>query len=162
MPINIYDFNSKTDLENFNHIIALNLDEMKSFIDEVSDNLSVEFVDQKYFGIIASLLNVQLDKSEDQYLQRQQLRTALDTIRSKGTLECFKVLMYNFGLEIDIIPLWTPDYYEELEITPPYIVIDGNVFLNMKIPIDLYTVRVMNPDSQLDTFENSFTVTPKL
>ena len=112
MPINIYNYNNKTDLENFNHVIALNLDEMKSFIDEVSDTLSVDFVDKKYFGIIASLLNVELNLAEDEFLQRRQLKTALDTIRSKGTLECFSVLMYNFGLTIEITPLWTPDYNE--------------------------------------------------
>ena len=93
MPIPIYNFNNKTDLENFNHVIALNLDEIKAFTDEVSDTLSIDYVNKEYFGIIASLLNVDLNKSEDEYLQRKQLKTAIDTIKTKGTLDCFKVLM---------------------------------------------------------------------
>jgi len=155
MPVNIYDITKHTDLENFNHVIALNLDEMKAFIDEVSDNLSIEFVDEKYFGIIAALLNVDLNKSEDPNLQRQQLRTALDTIRSKGTVECFKVFMYNFGLTVDVVPLWTPDYYEEIEVVPPYIKVG---------PLDsmatgLYSITVINPDQQIQTVEKLFTIT---
>jgi hypothetical protein len=154
MPINIYNINTHSDLENFNHVVALNLDEMKSFIDEVSDNLSIEFVDEKYFGIIAALLNVELNKNEDPNLQRQQLRTALDTIRSKGTVECFKVFMYNFGLTVDIIPLWTPDYYEELEVVPPYIKVD--YFDPMAT--GLYPITVINPDQQIQTVEKLFTI----
>lgn len=151
MPINIYNFNNKTDLENFNHVIALNLDEMKAFIDEVSDNLSIDFVNKDYFAIIASLLNVDLDKSEDEFLQRRQLKTALDTIRSKGTLECFKVLMYNFGLEIEVIPLWTPDYAEYTEVTPPYIMIQGLPSMDAGV----YGITIVNPDYQSNTKDNS-------
>jgi hypothetical protein len=154
MPINIYDITKHTDLENFNHVIALNLDEMKAFIDEVSDNLSIEFVDEKYFGIIAALLNVDLNKSEDPNLQRQQLRTALDTIRSKGTVECFKVFMYNFGLTVDVIPLWTPDYYEELEVVPPYIKAGPLEPMNAGV----YSITVINPDQQIQTVEKLFTI----
>lgn len=156
MPINVYNFKDHSDLENYNHIIALNLDEMKAFIDQVSDNLSIEFVDAKYFGIIAALLNVDLNKIEDTNLQRQQLRTALDTIRAKGTLECFKVLMYNFGLDIDIVPLWTPDYYEETEVIPPYIKVQG---LPPIASPGKYDVTVLNPDQQFNTLTNGITIT---
>ena len=148
MPVRRYDYDNRTDLENFNHVIALNLDEMKAFIDEVSDVLSIDFVDKEYFGIIASLLNVDLNREEDEFLQRRQLKTALDTIKSKGTLECFKVLMYTFGLVIDIIPLWTPDYVEDIAISAPYIRIDNFPAL----PIDKYDVVVFNPDEQFDTY----------
>ena len=155
MPITIYDFRTKTDLENFNHIIALNLDEMKSFIDEISDTLSTDFTSKKYFGIIASLLNVELDKSEDEFLQRRQLKTALDTIKTKGTLECFTVLMYNFGLEIEIIPLWTPDYSENIPIIPPYIrIMDYGTGLTDGDN----DVIVYNPDLQYNIKTKGFSV----
>lgn len=157
MPINVWNFQNHTDLENYNHIIALNLDEMKTFIDQVADNLSIEFVDEKYFAIIASLLNVDLNKIEDTNLQRQQLRTALDTIRAKGTLECFKVLMYNFGLDITITPLWTPDYYEEIEVSPPYIQIQALPDFTTSGNGE-YNVTVLNPDQQFNTLTNGLTL----
>lgn len=150
MTLPIYDFSSKKDLENFNHVIALNLDDMKSFIDEVTNNLNVDIIDKNYFGILASLLSVDLTNTEDEYLQRRQLKTALDTIRSKGTLECFRVLMYNFGLEIDVIPLWTPDYYEEVKVSAPYI----KITMLPEVSEGTYDVTVLNPDNQFNSFSS--------
>lgn len=143
MPTPIYNYSNKSDLQNFNRVISVSLDEMKSFIDEISDTLSIDFVKPEHFAIIASLLNVDLNKSEDEYLQRRQLKTALDLIKSKGTIDCFKVLMYNFGLEIEIIPLWTADYVEKVPIYPPTI-----VFTQPELSGGSYKVTVLNPDGQ--------------
>lgn len=154
MPINIYNYNEKTDLENFNRVIAISLDELKAFIDEISDVLSIEFANKEQLAIIASLLHVTLDRNEDEFLQRKQLKTALDIIKTKGTIECFKILMYNFGLDIKIIPLWTADYNRNILISPPYIKIE---FLP-PLAIAENNVTVYNPDYQYNTKSNSFTV----
>ncbi len=154
MPVNIYNHSEKTDLENFNRTIAISLDEIKSFTDEISDILSIEFAKKEHLGVIASLLHVTLDKNEDEFLQRKQLRTALDIIKTKGTIECFRILMYNFGLDIKIIPLWTADYTKDILIEPPYIKIEA---LPPLLP-STNAITVYNPDYQYNTKANSFTV----
>lgn len=154
MPVSIYNYKQKTDLENFNQTIAISLDEIKAFIDQVSDILSIDFVNKDQLAVIAALLGVDLNKSEDVNLQRKQLKNALDVIKSKGTLECFTALLYNFGLDIEIIPLWTPDYSEESLIKPPFIQISSLP----QIQPGLFAVTVINPDDQVDTKESCFTV----
>jgi hypothetical protein len=154
MPVSIYNYKQKTDLENFNQTIAISLDDIKAFIDQVSDVLSVEFANKDHLGIMAALLGVDLNKAEDQYLQRRQLKNALDVIKTKGTIECFQALLYNFGLDLEIIPLWTADFIEETKLTPPFIKITSLPVLSE----GLFDITVYNPDLQSDTKQNIFTV----
>lgn len=133
-----------TDLQQFNKIVAVSLDEVKSFIDELTDILDPTFAKKETLPILAAMLNVTLNKNEDDIFQRRQIKTAVDLFKAKGTEEAFKALLYNIGFSAEVIPLWTADYSEEVVVTAPYIRIDNLVVLQE----GMQEIYVVNPDEQ--------------
>jgi hypothetical protein len=61
--------------------------------------------------------------------------------------------MYNFGLDIEVITLWTADFYETITIVPPYLVVTLP-----PMSVGSKYVTVYNPDAQYHVKTTSFSV----
>ena len=99
-----YDYTQNSDIENLNQVTAITLDEAKATIDQMMDVFNVDFAPASTLPIIASLFGFAIDATEDIEYQRKLLKTSIDLIKTKGILTFFKVLLYNLGFDIEIIP----------------------------------------------------------
>lgn len=132
---------------------AIALDEIKAWIDQLLDLNDIDLTKKENLVLISKLLNYPFTKEDDPNIQRRFLKSAIDFYKSKGTLECFKILFYNIGYEVEVIPLWTADITITRTVTIPYIRVIG---LINNIP-GIYNVQVTNPDGQFDIQINGYT-----
>ncbi len=98
------------DLKNFTKILALTLDDVKSYIDTFPAIFDIDRCDSKYFGAIAALLGYPLNRLDSIESQRLQIRNAVQFWRKKGTVDVFKILFYLLDYNIEMVELWTQDY----------------------------------------------------
>lgn len=142
-----FDYENSTDLEKFNNSVAATLDEIKLYIDKLVDTLDIDFCPKDKLYIIANLLGYELNREDDPDFQRRQLKSVIDSYKAKGTSDSIKILFYTLGVNVEVVPLWTPDFKQEVSLVPPYIQIVGT----NQNPTGTFDVIVINPDEQLDT-----------
>lgn len=141
-----FDYQNASDVEALNQTVAVTMDEIKAFIDQLFDNFNVDTCSTEHLNIIANVLGYPIDKEDDPDFIRKSLKNAISLYKSKGTAECIKVLFYNLGFYVDVVPLWTPDFVENVRIYPPYLKVDPAAYA-----IGFYDVTVINPDEQFTT-----------
>lgn len=147
-----FDYNNSSDIEKLNHIAAVTLDQIKALIDQLIDVYDLDFVKDEHLNIIASILGYPLDREDDNEFKRRQLKAAIDSYKAKGTEESIRVLFYTMGLNVEVIPLWTPDFREEITLTPPYV----RIASTPENSEGFKDVILINPDSQYHTFKDSY------
>lgn len=146
-----YDFNknASTDLGKLLNGVALTLDEIKAYIDLFIDNIDIERVAPENITIPANLLGYPFSNETEAEFKRKLLRTAIDFYKAKGTDQSVRILFYTLGLNVEVIPLWTPDFSAYVNVNPPYIQAYFNIVGD---PTGNYkSVTVINPDEQLYT-----------
>jgi phage tail-like protein len=153
-----YDYANATDADALTHEVAITLDEAKAAIDQLLNSFDVEACPVENLNIIANILGFPIDREDDPDFVRRGLKSAISLYKAKGTAESIKVLFYNLGFYVDVVPLWTPDFVEKVRVSPPYIKAvvasvppNGNPYL-----AGFYDVTVMNPDEQYDTSSGAF------
>lgn len=158
MAIYKYDYANASDVDAITHEVAITLDEAKAFIDQLLLNFDVESCPVENLNIVANILGYPVDREDDPDFVRRSLKNAISLYKAKGTADSIKVLFYNLGFFVDVVPLWTPDFVEQVRIFPPYIkstiaVVppNGNPYLPGH-----YDVTVINPDEQFDTSAGAF------
>lgn len=153
----IFNYNTSSDIASITNEVAVTLDEIKAYIDQIFDVLDIDNCPVEHLNIIANLLNYPIDKEDDPTFIRRGLKNSISMYKTKGTEDCIKLLFYNLGFTVDIIPLWTPDIVENTLITPPYI---QTSIINTNFPYKpgIYDVSVINPDNQLFVKLNSFEI----
>jgi phage tail-like protein len=97
-------------LDAFTQVFAITLDEIKQAIDELPLILDIEHCPPRYLRVIAEMLNFPLEDVDNTAEQRRQLRTAIDWYKAKGSRKAFRAILYAFGFDTEMIPLWTEDY----------------------------------------------------
>ena len=107
-----------TALSAFMQVFAISLDEIKQAIDELPLILDVKHCPPKYLRAIAKMLNFPLEDVDSTAEQRRQLQMAIDWYRSKGSRRAFRAMLYAFGFDTDMVPLWTEDYAVFTETIP--------------------------------------------
>jgi len=149
------DFNTenKSDVRAVTQLAAMTLDNVKYFIDTLLDNFDIDRVPDENLDIIHNILGYPQDKEEDPSFLRKNLKYAIDLYKTKGTVDSIKILFYSLGIDVDIIPLWTPDYTEYVEISPPYIKLTMPAVQYLAQSVD---VTVVNPDEQLYTYTSGY------
>lgn len=148
-----FDYKNASDVEALTHVMAVTLDDVKYEIDQLPDSLDLDFSKPEHLNIIADLLAYQIDKEDDPDFQRKQLRVAIDSYKTKGTVESVKVLFYTLGFNVEVIPLWTPTYVDYIPVYPPFISVSSSPATDIPQTVD---VIVINPDNQSDTKVNSY------
>jgi phage tail-like protein len=98
------------DLAAFTKVLALTMDEVKSYIDDFPKVFDIDQCDPKYFNGIATLLGYPLNRLDSVQSQRLQLKNAIQFWRKKGTADVFKILFYLLDYQINMLELWTTDY----------------------------------------------------
>ena len=131
---------------------AIALDEIKTWIDQLLDLTSIDYAKDEHLSVIAKLLGYPFTKEDDPDIQRKFLRSAIPFYKSKGTVECFKILFYNLGYQVEVLPLWTANLVTDQTVLPPYLKISAMSALSQ----GYYDVHVINPDLQLDIFLNGY------
>lgn len=147
MSNELFNADKAGDLESLMHLFAVTLDDMKAWIEQIVDVLNIDFAKPEHLPVIAAILGFPIDVDDDPVFIRKQLKTAVDWYKTKGTVMSFKILFYNLGFDVDIIPLWTPDYCETVIIGPPYLRLTDVIY-----DLGESTVIITNPDGQTDTF----------
>jgi phage tail-like protein len=147
-----YNFNTpaNTDLKKLVNVAAYTLDELKAYIDQFVDNFDIERVDPKNISIISNLLGYPFSNETEIEFKRRLLRTAIDFYKAKGTADSIKILFYTLGLNVDVVPLWTADFKDFVEITPPYVQAEITL-VEADITGAYKDVTIINPDEQLYT-----------
>jgi phage tail-like protein len=105
-------------LNAFMQVFAITLDEIKQAIDELPLLLDVQHCPPRYLRAIAKMLNFPLEDTDSTAEQRRQLSMAIDWYRSKGSRRAFRAMLYAFGFDTDMVPLWTEDYAVFTETIP--------------------------------------------
>ena len=148
-----FDYANATDVQKLNQTVAVTLDEIKAWIDQILDNLNVDTCPVEHLNIIANLLGYPVNKEDDPDFVRRSLKSAISLYKSKGTEEAIKVIFYNLGFNVEVVPLWTPDFIEQVSVSPPYIEARVPTIPIGGIPYDVgyCDVTVMNPDEQTST-----------
>jgi phage tail P2-like protein len=148
-----FNWDTTTDIQKITQTVAVSLDELKAWIDQILDNLSIDSCPIEHLNIIANLLGYPANKEDDPDFIRRSLRNAINLYKSKGTEESIKVIFYNLGFNVDIVPLWTADFVEKVQIFPPYIATKVPVISKTGIPYNAgyVDITIMNPDDQFFT-----------
>ena len=152
-----FDYEHATDVDSLVHEAAITLDDAKAFIDQLLNSFDIEACPVENLNIIANILGYPIDREDDPDFVRRSLRNAISLYKAKGTADSIKVLFYNLGFYIDVVPLWTPDFIETVQVLPPYLkatlakINTGNVN-----KLGYYDVTVMNPDEQIATSVGAF------
>lgn len=151
-----FDYSKATDTQILNQTVAITLDEVKVWIDQLLDNLSVETCPTEHLNIIANLLGYPIGNEDDPDFIRRSLRNAINLYKSKGTEEAMKVIFYNLGFNVQVVPLWTANFVEPTLVSPPYI--RTKIPETTKIPYNngYCNVTVMNPDDQMFTLSGGY------
>lgn len=148
-----FDTENKSDVQAVTQLAAMTLDTVKFYIDTILDNFDIDRVPDENLDIIHNILGYPRDKEEEPSFLRKNLKYAIDLYKTKGTVDSIKILFYSLGIDVDIIPLWTPDYTEYIEITPPYIKF---VLPQLQYTASYTDITVVNPDEQMYTSSNSY------
>lgn len=153
-----FDYETSTDLQKLNQSVAVTLDEVKAWVDQILDNLNVDICPVEHLNIIANLLGYPINKEDDPDFIRRSLRNAINLYKSKGTEESIKVIFYNLGFNVEVVPLWTVDFIEQVQIYPPYIATKVPNIPAGGIPYNsgYVEVTVMNPDDQSVTVTDGY------
>ena len=155
MPTKKFDYVNGTDVENFVQGVAITMDEAKAEVDRVMDIFDPDYATIDELPILGSLFGFDIDTKEDPEYQRKLLKTAIDLIKNKGTLSSFNILFHNLGYDMNLVPLWTADYSEEVAINLPYIQISEMP----QLTTGTYDIMVVNPDDQYGTDTQILTIT---
>lgn len=150
-----FNLDGKSDVHIITQLAAMTLDSVKAFIDNLLDNFDIDRVPDENLGLINNLLGYPKDKEQDPDFVRKNLKYAIDLYKAKGTEDSIKILFYNLGINVDLIPLWTPDYTEYVEVYPPYIKVSVPS-LQSAYPTSLVDITVENPDGQMYTYVNGY------
>lgn len=145
-----YNFSSPsdTDIKKLTNVVSYTLDELKSYIDQFIDNFDIERVEPKNINIIGNLLGYPFSNETEVEFKRRLLRTAIEFYKAKGTSDSIKILFYTLGLNVEVTPLWTADFQDFVEISPPYVQAEVDVPSLTGLYKD---VTIINPDEQLYT-----------
>lgn len=146
----LFDSETATDLEALNNVIAVSLDDLKAEIDQIVDNFDIDNAKAARLNIIGNLLGYKLGRETDPDFQRRSLKTAIDFYKAKGTPDSIKILFYTLGFDVEVIPLWSADFQEQILIEPPYISI-AMISIPDNFQPGYYDVSVLNPDLQTAT-----------
>jgi phage tail P2-like protein len=152
-----FDYANATDASALTHEVAISLDEAKAFIDQLLNSFDIEACPVENLNIIANILGFPVNKEDDPDFMRRSLRNAIALYKAKGTADSVKVLFYNLGFYVDVVPLWTPDFTESVQIFPPYVkatiskITSGNPYKP-----GYYDITIINPDNQSDTSVGAF------
>ena len=112
-------------LHYFTQTIALTLDEIKQAVDEFTNLIDVDTCPANYLRAIADFLDYPLEDRDTIAERRHQLKNAIYWYRKKGAVPAFEAILYAFGFDATIIPLWTTmedetyGSYAEFFETPP-------------------------------------------
>jgi|ERR1035438_307233 phage tail-like protein len=157
MAIFKFDSEHATDVAKLTNAVAITLDEAKSFIDQLLNSFDVEACPVENLNIIANILGYPIDKEDDPDFVRRSLRNAISLYKAKGTADSIKVLFYNLGFYVDVVPLWTPDFVESVQVFPPYIKATlAKINVGNSYNPGYYDVTVINPDEQFNTSVGGF------
>lgn len=111
LPVQMKDDDATTgDLQSFIKVLALTLDEVKTYVDQFTDIFDIDRCDPKYFDALAYLLGYPLNRLDSVQSQRFQIKNAVELWRRKGTFEVFKILFYLLEYNLTIVELWTDNY----------------------------------------------------
>jgi len=143
----LFNNETATDLEKLNNVVAVSLDDIKAEIDQIVDNFDIDNVRPERLNIIGNMLGYKLGRETDPDFKRRSLKTAIDFYKSKGTPESIRILFFTLGFDVEVIPLWTADFQEQIEIAAPYIRVATPVLKHVFAP-GYYDVHVLNPDEQ--------------
>ena len=152
-----FDYSKASDASALTHEVAISLDTAKAFIDQLLNSFDIEAAPVENLNIIANILGFPVNKDDDPDFMRRSLRNAIALYKAKGTSDSVKVLFYNLGFYVDVVPLWTPDFTESVQIFPPYVkatiskITSGNPYRP-----GYYDVTIINPDNQSDTSIGAF------
>lgn len=91
----------------FTQTVALTMDELKQAVDEFTNLIDVDTCPSNYLRAIADFLNYPLEERDTLAEQRHQLKHAIYWYRKKGAIPAFEAILYAFGFDATIIPLWT-------------------------------------------------------
>ena len=152
-----FDYENATDVAAIVQQCAITLDEAKAFIDQLLNVFDVESCPVENLNIVANILGYPIGSEDDPDFIRRSLKNAISLYKAKGTADSIKVLFYNLGFYVDVVPLWTPDFVESVEIFPPYIkAIIAKINSGNPNKPGYYDVTVLNPDEQSDTSVGAF------
>lgn len=115
---------SSGDLKAFTQVLALGMDEMKSFVDQFTDIFAIDRCDPRYLGAIAYLLGYPLNKLDSIESQRFQVKNAAEFWKRKGTTSVFEAIFYLLDYDVHVQELWTRDYvkfYPTVMAPPLYV-----------------------------------------
>ncbi len=101
-------------------VFAITLDEIKQSIDDFTKLFDIDHCPTRYLKIIATLLGYPLEDADSTAEQRWQLRTAVEWYRSKGSRKAFQAILYAFGFDAEIIPLWTRKWVDDEGVSHNY------------------------------------------
>src|ERR1035437_9313023 len=128
-----------------------------NILDQLLNSFDIEACPVENLNIIANILGFPINKDDDPDFMRRSLRNAIALYKAKGTADSVKVLFYNLGFYVDVVPLWTPDFTESVQIFPPYVkatiskITSGNPYKP-----GYYDITIINPDNQSDTSVGAF------
>jgi P2-related tail formation protein len=141
-----------------NNLASITLDDCLAQVDQLPYILDIEKCPDDKLHVISNLIGYPVDNQDDPNLRRNILKYAIDFYKVKGTPDSVRILFYTLGFDIDVVPLWTPDYQETKEVFPPYLKITLPITTN-PYPSGYYSITVQNPDNQTDTETSAFQYT---
>ena len=156
--------NSSADVTGLVKTCAVTLDQVKAYVDEFVYNLDVNKLRSENFSIVANDLGVELETTDIDEFNKRNILLAIDSYKSKGTLDSIRILFYTLGFDVEVVPLWTPDYIEDVILPPPYLYFTLPKYFPLTsvpspFPVGTVDVSVSNPDGQYDLYPKSFTFT---
>jgi phage tail P2-like protein len=153
-----FDYSRATDVQKLNQTVAVTLDEVKAWVDQILDNLNIDTCPVEHMNIIANLLGYPINKEDDPDFIRRSLKNAINLYKSKGTEEAIKVIFYNLGFNVEVVPLWTPDFVEQVAVYPPYLEVKVPLIPEGGLPYNggYYDITVINPDDQMYTTSGAY------
>ncbi len=113
------------DLEDFLKIVAIPLDDFKTFIEEFTTVFDPDNCEEKYLPYLAKILNFPLSDRDSTALKRRQLKTAVEWYKRKGLKEGFKILFYSLGYVVNLVELWTENYTDFYRYPKNFVPIQG-------------------------------------
>ena len=146
-----FDYSKATDVGALTQQVAFTLDECKAYIDQLLNVFDIDTCPTENLNIIANILGYPVNSQDDPDFTRRSLKNAINLYKTKGTEESLKIIFYNLGFYVNVVPLWTPDFIESVAISPPYLQAHiPTVVGNPPLP-GYYDVTVVNPDGQFNT-----------
>ena len=94
-------------LDYLTQTFALTLDEIKQAVDQFTALIDIDTCPSNYLRAIADWLDYPLEPTDTVTEQRQQLKNAIYWYRKKGAVPAFEAILYAFGFDANVIPLWS-------------------------------------------------------